>query len=111
MFPGLLNQTCTISRMQPVAGDPNGNEALAVLYTNVGCNIQPLNTTSASGALLTELKFSLGQAYNAYFMGNQDIAQGDQLTVGSTVYNVKLVQIYNAGPASYIACMVELQES
>lgn len=107
MFPGLLNSTATINRMQAVG--TNGRRQMAQKYTNVPCNLQPFSSTTAGSILLTELKFSLGQAYNAYFNTGQDVRQGDELVIGGNTYVVKLVQPWSGGPASYVSAMVELQ--
>lgn len=81
----LLNTTATIGRTARASDSQGGHTRThPALYTNVRCRIRPLSTPERTVAMREEVNAS----HRVYFLPDQDVLRGDELTIGSTVYSV-----------------------
>lgn len=96
----LLNQTCTITRNQPLG--TNGRNQQQTFASAVSCLALPMNHTTA-----IENDFSLGRAYDVYFDEGQDVLTGDKLVIGAASYVVRAVQPYSLPLVGHVRALCE----
>lgn len=96
MFPGLLNQTCTITRQVAIEGSAVKRTQPQVIYTSIPCLVIPMNHRTA-----IDMHFDIGRASDVFFNVGQDVKPEDVVTVGGNTYVVGAVQAYNVPVAGY----------
>jgi hypothetical protein len=92
-------QNITVNRMVYTSGSTRG--IYAFTGTTMGCLV-PLSEESSS---LNGIQYGFG--FKLIMEVNQDVREGDKVTVDGTIYNVRGTALHNRGfNAQYLRCIL-----